>query len=36
MQMPNDISDAFDKLEENPKITGVELPTDITGPFDTR
>jgi|GEM_PF-5365887 hypothetical protein len=30
MQLPDDFSHEFDKLEENPKITGVELPTDIT------
>ena len=36
MQLPDDFSHEFDKLEENPKITGVELPTDITWPFDAR
>ena len=32
----DDFSDVIDKIDENPKITWVELPTDITGPFDSR
>jgi hypothetical protein len=36
MKLPDDFSDTIDKIAENPKISGVELPTDITGPFDSR
>jgi hypothetical protein len=36
MKLPDDFSDVIDKIDENPKTTGVELPTDITGPFDSR
>jgi len=36
MKLPDDFSNVIDQIEENPKITGVELPTDITWPFDPR